>query len=215
MGAINIYVEGNADVKFLSDYVEYLGLGQLSKSIEIKNNTAKASLKKNDGANVFINGIGGWTNVQNVLPNIQSTLDDGGKVLVVFDADSEPDTRREEILDLLGKGLVNSSDVFLFPDNQQEGDLETLLENIIVDNNKFVFCCWSKFMDCLTKNDREQKMRLPNRKAKIFDYVSLLGRKAQEKDRNYKDSSLWNLDAPYLEPLRDFLVSALDSSQNS
>ena len=100
MGAINIYVEGNADVKFLSDYVEYLGLGQLSKSIEIKNNTAKASLKKNDGANVFINGIGGWTNVQNVLPNIQSTLDDGGKVLVVFDADSEPDTRREEILDI-------------------------------------------------------------------------------------------------------------------
>ena len=193
---MKIFVEGINDERFISAYLKHL----------------KISMDEER----FIR-TGGWQGIgrQEYQIEMEEEKSDGGTNLIIFDADDEPDKRCGEILSLVGDGLVNSSDIFLFPDNQHEGDIETLLENIIVEENKFVFNCWSRFMDCLGNNDKGQKLHLPDRKAKIFDYVSLLGSKAQEKDRNYMDSSLWNLDASYLEPLRDFLVSALDSSQIS
>ena len=217
MGAVNIYVEGNADVKFLSDYVEYLGLGQLSKPNKHENNASKASLKKTDGADIFINALGGWTNVQNISPNIQSTLDDGGKVLIVFDADDNAAQRKREIISKVGN--LSEKEVFLFPNDKDSGALEELLEKIVNGNNLPIFDCWDKYEKCLQSKKiigRSEPLTTPAKKTKIYGYLeALLGETKSEKEkikevkRDYKDPSMWNLDAPYLEPLKNFLISAL------
>ena len=56
----------------------------------------------------------------------------------------------------------------------------------------------------------------PAKKTKIYGYLeALLGTSKREKElikekeRNYKNTQHWNLDAEYLEPLREFLNNNL------
>jgi len=208
-----IYVEGEGDVKFISDYISH-----------IKPNLNVVKIKKTqyniysaDNANdpvAIIQASGGWTNINNTL--ITKYCDTNDKLLLIFDADTDDNEggynrREKEIKDY----ALPLDGIFLFPNNKDDGTLEDLLENIINQTNKPIFDCWKKFEDCLQKCAPEtigKKLTIPAKKSKIYVYLeSLLGKtkkekdKVKDKDRDYKNARHWDLDSKNLEPLKIFL----------
>ena len=106
------------------------------------------------------------------------------------------------------------------PNNKDAGALEDLLENIINPNNQPVMDCWQTYEEELGKVRISTKtpptLTIPAKKTKIYAYLeTLLGKsKSQKKlvrdaNRDYENTQHWNLDAEYLETLREFLKKNL------
>ena len=107
-------------------------------------------------------------------------------------------------------------ELFLLPNNQDAGALEDLLEKIINPNNRPIFDCWENYEKELVELDIPERtpppLTTPAKKTKIYGYLeALLGESKSQKDlikevnRNYENNLHWDLDAEYLEPLKEFL----------
>jgi hypothetical protein len=200
---IKFFVEGDADVKFLKDYISHIASG-----LEISKET--------------IINTGGWTNIdsqkekgENIQNQMKQNIDNGGINLVIFDADKDFENRKQEIENWKSQyGLA--FELFLLPNNQNAGALENLLEKIIIDNNQPIFDCWNGFENCLQDRASKiigKKLTVPAKKTKIYAYLEvLLGETRKEKEkikdpkRDYKNKEHWNLDSKFLVPLKDFLM---------
>lgn len=109
--------------------------------------------------------------------------------------------------------------LFLFPNNQDSGDLETLLERIIPPNNQSILKCWNKYERSLkiyaTPLVRPVPLRpltTPARKSKIYGYLEvLLGeskaekKKIKEANRNYHNNDHWDLQSSTLNSLKELI----------
>jgi hypothetical protein len=206
MATIRIFVEGDADVKFLRDYISYI-----VQNFEI----TKEAIEK----------TGGWTNInsqeaegESIRNRMKQNTDNGGINLVIFDADKDFKNRKYEIENWKNKYNLEF-ELFLFPDNQSVGALEELLERIITDYNKPIFDCWDKFENCIQESASKiigKKLTIPAKKTKIYAYLEvLLGETRKEKEnikdpkRDYKNKEHWNLDSESLVPLKKFLLKYL------
>ena len=106
------------------------------------------------------------------------------------------------------------------PDNRiQKLDGWTNLK-VINPNNRPIMDCWEDYEKELVKLDIPGRtpppLTTPAKKTKIYGYLeALLGTSKhekeliKEKERDYENTLHWNLDAEYLEPLREFLISHL------
>jgi hypothetical protein len=210
-----IFVEGDGDAKFISDYILHIEpnakveKNKKNFDVYIHNGNDKTLIAK-------IQSSGGYANIKNLKPNFIQYRDAGAKVLIIFDADTENNNggfakRKKEIEDY---GLA-LDEIFLFPNNKDDGALEVLLENIINQTNEPIFDCWNKFEDCLqgcASKRIEKELTIPAKKSKIYVYLeALLGKTKEEKEkikdpnREYRLKEHWDLDSKYLIPLRDFL----------
>jgi len=121
-----------------------------------------------------ITPLKGWTSLS--VPVVQKRLDDGDVVLIVFDADDSNKeggcTARLAALEAkLGPDLFAKVHVFLLPDNQSDGDLETLLEKMVRDDHlAIVDCCWRGYADCLTTKN----YLAPTKKSKMREYAAAI-----------------------------------------
>ena len=179
-----IFVEGKADEKFMRDFVMERFNYPLKPKVEIKQTKGKDSLSdfKNDfNSNPFTN-------------------------LVIFDADESFHNRQSEIT---GKkqGLSIDFNLFLFPNNSDDGDLEILLRRIIRTTNEPIFDCFKILDRCLEAI--QGKMLHPlNAKTRIHNYVSILtddNDLAKERNRNYRNKDHWDLQHDHLNTLFTFL----------
>ncbi len=181
---IKIFVEGD-EKKFIEDYIEYLSSGKFK--------------------NYKVITTGGWTNiVKNKNEFLKTTeIHKGGKNLVIFDAD-ENFTERKKELEKRKEDLGVDFDLFLFPNNKDEGDFETLLERIANEKNKAIFDCFQSYENCLSS--KEKIYKLPNRKSRIFAYLEALAEETQSKKRDYSIPKCWNLKSDKLNELKSFLL---------
>jgi hypothetical protein len=196
MSQFHLFVEGDSDIKFLQDFI----FSQLRITIE---------------KDININSIGGWENLSNSQIVIQA-FDHGKHILIIFDADKLPETRRKEILEIL-RSMKVKAEIFLFPDDQNPGCLEDLLIQIINSKNKPIFDCFEKYESCL--KDSGEGYTLPAKKTKVYSYLeSLVGETRKEKEkikdlnRNYKNEDHWDLTHSSLKPLYIFLKNHLTGS---
>ena len=192
-----IVVEGIADETFIRQYLYHL-FGQKVPENFIMKTHGKDNLK----SSVAIN-------------RMRSMTDQGGINLVIFDADDDCEARRSAILEWKElNGL--EFELFLLPNNQDKGELEDLLENIINPNNRPILDCWEKYEKELVTIHIEGRtpppLTTPAKKTKIYGYLeALLGpsesdkKKIKEREREYDNVLHWNLDAEYLLPLKEFL----------
>lgn len=192
----HIIVEGIADLVFLEQYYQHL-FGKPAPEGFIFKTDGKDNLHK------FVN-------------KMSSMTANDGVNLVIFDADKDIDARRKELLEWKENAGV-SFELFLLPNNKDKGALEDLLENIINPNNRPIFNCWEDYEKELVKLEIPGRtpppLTTPAKKTKIYGYLeALLGETKREKEqikepkRNYATSQHWNLDAEYLEPLKEFLM---------
>jgi predicted ATP-dependent endonuclease of OLD family len=199
MSRVRIFVEGIADVRFLEDYIAYCIPADKGQKVELIDMEGKDGLLQNPADQSF--------------PFRQNT-DAGGVNLVIFDADDSHQTRADELRKAAATAGIQF-EFFLFPNNQQSGDLEALLCELVPADKRVILDCHDAFLTCL-RGYPHLSLHLPLPKSKVYAYLdALLTKKEKNKDlakegqRNYLIQKHWNLDADYLEPLRAFLTHHL------
>ena len=203
MKRFQIIVEGDADKKFFEDYYHHI-FGEKAPKGSITH-------PGKDG------DTGGYQKLksEDAIGVMRQNTDMGGINLVIFDADEDTESRRAELLAIKEEFGVEF-ELFLLPNNKDVGALEDLLENIINPNNQPVMVCWQTYEEKLREGRIPSKtpptLTIPAKKTKIYAYLeTLLGKSRSQKkqikdaNRNYKNTQHWNLDAEYLEPLKEFL----------
>ena len=200
-----LYVEGIADKVFFKQYIQHcFGIAVPDERIV---------------------NLEGWTNLKGIsaLQRMHSTTDNGGVNLVILDADTDFEARRNDVLAWKHQNGVEF-ELFLLPNNNDAGALEDLLENIINPNNQPIFDCWEHYEQELVQLDIPGRtpppLTIPAKKTKIYGYLeALLGETRSQKElikeanRNYKTPQHWNLDTEYLYPLKEFLVNNIKQAE--
>ena len=163
---------------------------------------------------------GGYSNLSMIDQKFKENSDNGGNNLVIFDADL-PETdggfkARKKHLEEKMKELSVSGQLFLFPNNKEDGDFESMLENIVNEEHRCLLECFERYEGCIGRHCDDQgrpKYVTPNRKAKIYAYVESFKKSNSEKEKfkNKKEfffdnPDYWNLDSVYLTPLKEFLL---------
>ena len=172
------------------------------------------TLIENLGYNISSNKVefvNGYKNLVNVIPTIKARCAEGGKVVIIFDADylgnnGGYETRKKEIEEVLGENNAQA-ELFLFPNNEEDGDFETLLEHLIQkEKHTQMLDCYADYETCLG-NDYVH----PNLKGKIFTYISAMKmssskrRKLGNGEWMFDNAEYWSLESDYLKPLKAFL----------
>lgn len=203
MKRFQIIVEGDGDKKFFEDYYHHI-FGEKAPKSSITH-------PGKDG------DTGGYQKLKSeeAIGVMRQNTDMGGINLVIFDADEDTEARRSELL-VIKEEFGVEFELFLLPNDKDAGALEDLLENIINPNNQPVMDCWQTYEEKLREVRIPSKtpptLTIPAKKTKIYAYLeTLLGKSRSQKklikdaNRNYKNTQHWNLDAEYLEPLKEFL----------
>jgi len=201
MGRIKFFVEGPADKTFFLQYINYV-FGEVVSCED------------------FIE-TGGWQalNSTTIINQIAKNTADGGINIVLFDADNDAEKRRKE-LEKIKEETNISFELFLLPNNQDAGALESLLEQIINPSNQCIIDCWHRYEDDLSKQiipwKNPQKPTAPSNKSMIYGYLeALLGtsksqkEKIKERKRDYTEKNHWDLDSEKLNSLKSFLCEFL------
>ena len=176
-----IFVEGPDDQAFLNDLLQHLNISN---------------------ANTSIIG-GGVAKLPKVDNEIRRAYDAGKLIAIVLDANSDFASRYAEFEKQKKSLQLPISRFFLLPNNEDPGCLETLLEALAISTHRVVYNCLDQYKTCLQNHSRSYN--LPNHKARIYAYCEALNIETRASKRQYMNSSYWNLDAPALEPLKQFL----------
>jgi hypothetical protein len=226
MVVVDIYVEGQADQRFLADLLKTWYGYNLDRESKIREDVQQVDIKVqvSNGDSAFTEPKG-WNNIKNSL---KTSVEAGSKVLIILDADGKKkdDTteeksekvriRREIVKNTISNDITGfdfETQLYLWPNNQVPGTLEDLLETIINPDNQPILECWSSFEQCISSIP-EKSLTLPANKTKIYAYLeTLLGstdsekKKIKESNRDYTNTAHWNLDPTHknLQPLKTFL----------
>ncbi len=160
--------------------------------------------------------VGGKDNLSNVSNKMRDIELNGGRNILIFDADTSANgggfsVRLSEIeATLTAKGV--HADIFLFPNHQDDGDFETLLDRIANrSSHQLFFDCFYDFECCVAP-----QYVAPNLKGKLHTYVSSqkwLNKKQRDNigkgEWLFEEKKLWDLDSPELQSLKVFLLNNL------
>jgi len=164
-------------------------------------------------------GIGGYTELYKSKVEFEKT-EAGYKNYVIFDADISSKgggfISRKKTLEEKGKELKIDFEIFLFPNNNSDGDIEFLFEQIINSDHKCLLDCFSGYESCVSQHKNAEGgllYALPLRKSRIYAYIDAFPKSRREKefvkDKNYffDIPKYWDFENPYLEPLKSFLTA--------
>lgn len=145
---ILIFVEGPSDKVFLEVYLYFL------EDLPIKNFKVK--------------DVKGKDNLSKRLLEIEKY----DKTLIIFDADKDYESNKKEILKVVSKTkqTISEEQIFLFPKNQDDGDLETLLLEI-AKHDEFLKC-FEGYLECI--KSKEYYKPIKNiRKNMLYAYLEV------------------------------------------
>ncbi|MGL2589414.1 DUF3226 domain-containing protein [Helicobacter pylori] len=144
---ILIFVEGPSDKVFLEVYLYFL------EDLPIKN--------------FKVQNIKGKDNLSKRLLEIEKY----DKTLIIFDADNYK-SNKKEILTVVSKTkqTISEEQIFLFPNNQDDGDLETLLLEI-AKHDEFLKC-FEGYLECIKSKEHHEPIT-NIRKNMLYAYLEL------------------------------------------
>lgn len=171
---------------------------------------------------IFMDGIGNLFK-EAIVNQISLAQENGEQVIVLADADTIAKgygyAKRKAEIDNGMAAHVLSFSYFLYPDNQNDGDVEVLMEKAARhDLHSKFFDCFEDYEKCVSgvkDESGEQKYNVPNLKGKLHTYMS--AQKLPGKLRNrfgsgdwlFDNKDYWNLDVEALQPLKDFFTTNL------
>ncbi|MDU9789365.1 DUF3226 domain-containing protein [Helicobacter pylori] len=143
-----IFVEGPSDKVFLEVYLYFL------EDLPIKN--------------FKVQNIKGKDNLSKRLLEIEKY----DKTLIIFDADKDYESNKKEILKVVSKTkqTISEEQIFLFPNNQDDGDLETLLLEI-AKHTKFLKC-FEGYLECIKSKEHYKPIK-NIRKNMLYAYLEV------------------------------------------
>ena len=179
----------------------------------------KTLLEKLRRADYEIICVGGKNKLREVANKFHEHTAEGGENIIIFDADSANNgdgyaNAMQRIREQIATLGIEVAGIFLFPNNADDGIFENLLEHLIrKDLHQTFLDCFSDYEACLGKN-----YEVPDIKGKMYEYIIIqkgLSDSAREHikkgDWLWGNSDYWDLDACYLQPLKDFLCRHVSS----
>ena len=218
----NIFVEGTDDHDLVLVLVQALRATAphptLKNTREGQRVTTYLRLTGSDDV-LLLSSIGGWHKLSKDQEfSIRQAADGGGKTLIVFDADADPAQRATDLRQRIAAYDPNPA-VFLLPGPQQAGELETLLLQLVHPQHQAVMACYDGYELCLQglSNGGQPYYNTPSLKRRLYDYVNVMPLTGEQWERHHKkggqkifeNPNLWDLNAPAIQPLRDFLSQQL------
>ncbi|MCQ2661130.1 hypothetical protein JT181_00715 [Helicobacter pylori] len=156
---ILIFVEGPSDKVFLEAYLYFL------EDIPIKNFKVK--------------DVTGKDNLSKRLLEIEKY----DKTLIIFDADKDYESNKKEILSKTQQKITEEQ-IFLFPNNQDDGDLETLLLEI-AKHDEFLKC-FEGYLECIESKEHYKPIKNIS-KSKWYAYLEVFELQNFFKDKRNKN----------------------------
>jgi len=162
-------------------------------------------------------------NSKNLNTKFEEIQDFKYKILVIQDADNstkDPNNGGVELrlrfLNLIKKDLKINFETFLFPDNENDGDLETLLLKI-VNKEQFnkSYDCYNKYSDCVKEiSQKEFGDELLEEKNVVFNYFRTYNgmENAKEENRKYSDE-YWRFTSKKLDTLKTFFDNIISRNE--
>ncbi|MGN8511411.1 DUF3226 domain-containing protein [Helicobacter pylori] len=142
---ILIFVEGPSDRVFLEVYLYFL------EDLPIKN--------------FKVQNIEGKDNLSKRLLEIEKY----DKTLIIFDTDKDYESNKKEILSKTQQKITERQ-IFLFPNNQDDGDLETLLLEI-AKHDEFLKC-FEEYLECIKSKEHYKPIK-NIRKNMLYAYLEV------------------------------------------
>lgn len=218
----NVFVEGHDDHDLVVALLSQRPLVDFDPTRKRERTVTYLRLAP-DGDVVLVLATKGWTELDKSEVAFRQAQDSGGQNLVVFDADYDlanyPEggqVKRAAAIRLAVSAFAQRFVVFLFPQPEQDGDLETLLLQLTQPAHQRVMTCYDAYELCLRQfvnADGQPCYDAPSKKRRIYDYVNVMPLQGKEWERHhekggqkiFENPDLWDLNAPAIQPLRDFL----------
>ncbi|GHS19857.1 hypothetical protein VN1288_10810 [Helicobacter pylori] len=217
---ILIYTEGKSDRNFLGWYLNFLKYKDHFDMFDI------------EGKDKLISGEF-LEKIDKILNNKHQTYK---QVCIIFDADKKEsqeidagfDNKLKHICkELKEKGIdFPREQIFLFPNNQDDGDLEDLLLGIA--KHKEFINCFESYLDCIKKKEHYKPIK-NIRKNMLYAYLEALGLenlytkknifdiegkvKNECKEKYEKLKEVIDFDSKSLVPLKNFLGQFAKNNQ--
>ncbi|GAA9876011.1 hypothetical protein VN0658_07560 [Helicobacter pylori] len=217
---ILIYTEGKSDRNFLGWYLNFLKYKDHFDMFDI------------EGKDKLISGEF-LEKIDKILNNKHQTYK---QVCIIFDADKKEsqeidagfDNKLKHICkELKEKGIdFPREQIFLFPNNKDDGDLEDLLLGIA--KHKEFINCFESYLDCIKKKEHYKPIK-NIRKNMLYAYLEVLGLenlytkknifdiegkvKNECKEKYEKLKEVIDFDSKSLVPLKDFLERFAKNNQ--
>ena len=191
---VDIFIEGN-EKAFLIEVIKSIG-------------------KENELSNIDFISTSGYTNLKLNEVKLKENNDLGKTNLIIFDADSNQNgggfaNRLAEINATLVEIGVRA-EIFLLPNHHDDGDYESLLEQCINPTHIAILSCFERYQECVAHNNVHIPpfYSLPDRKAKIYSYISIFRRSNSEKER-FKNEHYWGFDNPEYWNMNSYILNSL------
>ncbi|GAA7596105.1 hypothetical protein HpMMM16_01930 [Helicobacter pylori] len=217
-----IYAEGKSDRNFLGWYLNFLKCQDHFDILYI------------EGKDKLISGEF-LEKIRKILNNKDQTHK---QVCIIFDADKKEsqesdvgfDNKLEHIREKFKEKGIDfpREQIFLFPNNQNDGDLETLLLKIA--NHKEFINCFEGYLDCIKKTEHYKPIK-NIRKNKWYAYLEVLrleclytkknifteGKVKNEYKEDYErlKKEAINFESDLLIPLKNFLGQFAENNQKT
>ncbi|GAA7973935.1 hypothetical protein HpRN138_00830 [Helicobacter pylori] len=219
---ILIYTEGKSDRNFLGRYLNFL---KCEDRFDIFDIEGKDKLILGEFPEI----------IEKILKNKHQTYK---QVCIIFDADKKEsqesdagfDNKLKHICERFKEKGINfpREQIFLFPNNQDDGDLETLLLKIA--NHKEFINCFESYLDCIKKKEHYKPIK-NIRKSKWYAYLEAFGLEDLDTKKNIFDTEgkikeehqeeyeklkeVIDFKSKSLIPLKNFLEKSTENKQKT
>lgn len=171
--------------------------------------------------NFIIVDVGGKDKLYNTtnLNALKRNTEEGGRNIVIFDADTPQNkggflNRKKEIEEKKEEYGI-AFELFLLPNNSEDGYFETLLEKCVTPQKNQIIDCFNGFVKCIERHNENGEYNMPNDKSKIYSYIDTTNNaKRAEKDKKanfwqFDNKECWDFDCEYIKLLKDFLKETI------
>ena len=215
MKRIKIFCEGVTDQVFIADCLEVFYNIQITRKVHSKDSN-KWDISFGEHCQVI--EIGGCGKLSDKLYQdmFRDNVDEGGKNVVIFDADFAPDAvgakkgtgnngfeNAKKKLETLRKS--GQFDFYLWPNNEIDGEVENLLRQLVPSNKEKILKCIEDHQKCLKLSEIEN-VNIVDLKAQVGYYLHSVSKDSLARNRNYKDADFWNLNENDCANLKKFKI---------
>lgn len=215
---LHIYCEGEIDQLFIAHFIE---IYYAVKKQDSRDKNRFIYLLENS-KHIILERINGCDNLRSNTKHtndMKENTEVGGVNIVIYDADFPENSPSEkqgtgnngiaacrDKLDAIKRERQVEFDYHIWPDNENDGELENLLIQLIPQGYQFLFQCFKDYNDCLSQSGLEVKTKDLKEKLNTYCYATNHAKKATERD--YKKEEFWNLtieDNQHLSTFKSFL----------
>lgn len=148
-----VFLEGINDVKIIQKLLEDKGFSEKKQVQQVK---SEIRMQKDGKVEVLLYNLKGWGTVKNssFIDNMKIYTEQGYICYLIIDADDNSIDEggfenRKKVVEKVIQENELSLQFFLLPDNQNDGDLETIIRETILLQYKNIYDCFIKYIECL------------------------------------------------------------------